>query len=148
MTPEDLAQIGSLIDAAEQRTASRTEQLIAAAEQRMTDRTEQLIGAAEQRMTERQERAFGAAAANLTDLRQEFIGRFDRLEKRIDDSDRRFDRMENQLYTLTIQHAGIAKSLGTIDGTTSHTLAAQQSAIDNLSVRLKRLEEKQPGQQQ
>ncbi|HYW44373.1 MAG TPA: hypothetical protein VE959_16040 [Bryobacteraceae bacterium] len=113
MTDEDLNQIAALLSAAEQRLTA-------------------LLSATEQRLTDKQDAAIEMVAGEISGLRQE-------MDRRFDSTDRRLERVENQLYNLTLQSLGMSKSLTDaerLDSATAATLASQQKAIDDLYAKL------------
>jgi chaperonin cofactor prefoldin len=89
MTPEDIAQITTIV---------------AAAEERITARLDGQIAAAEQRITGRLERTMEALTANLSEVRQE-------LSERLDTLDRRTERTEINVNAILMQLSGISRSL-------------------------------------
>jgi len=113
MTDEDLNQIAALLSAAEQRLTA-------------------LLSATEQRLTDKQDAAIEMVTGEISGLRQE-------MDRRFDSTDRRLERVENQLYNLTLQSLGMSKSLTDaerLDSATAATLASQQKAIDDLYAKL------------
>ncbi|MBZ5621876.1 MAG: hypothetical protein LAQ69_24595 [Acidobacteriia bacterium] len=146
MTPEDLEQINAIVTAAEQRTASAIAAAIVASEQRTASAIGAAIVASEQRLIGRQERGIEAIAAEFSEMTR----RFDLVDKRFDSVDRRLERVENQMHYLTLQNAGMSKSLTDaerLDTATAATLSAQQKAIDDLYHQIAELKRQRPQQQ-
>jgi hypothetical protein len=166
MTPEDLEQIRAVIReeiaVSEERTTAAIASAIAASEERTTaaiasaiavseERTASTIANSELRLTGCQERAVESIASEFSELREEMSRRFDHVNKRFDSVDRRLERVENQYHYLTLQSAGMSKSLTEaerLDTATFATLAAQQKAIDDLYHQVAELKRQRPQQQQ
>jgi hypothetical protein len=125
MTPEDIAQITTIVTAAERRNA-------------------EFVAAAEQRITERLERTMEALTANLSEVRQELTARLDTL-------DRRTERTEINVNSILMQLAGMSRSLTVGEQLTSQfatTQGLQQRAIDQLAQRLTKIERELHPEQQ
>lgn len=154
MTVEDLEQIRTItreeitsaIAASEQRTASAIGAAFAGSEQRTASAIGAAIAASEQHIIGRQDRAVEAIASEFTEMTR----RFDLVDKRFDSVDRRLERVENQMHYLTLQNAGMSKSLTDaerLDTFTAATLSAQQKAIDDLYHQIAELKRQRPQQQ-
>ena len=101
-------------------------------------------------LTEKQDRAVETIAGEISALRTELTQQTGALTQQVGDLSQRLDNLAPVIISTDARMAAFTRSLDrliTVHGETEGTQTAQQRAIDQLSARVKALEDKAAGHQ-